>query len=176
MTPTGKPWTSSPGRPACVASGFGDSPLAVSFAAPGPAALDPAHDACGYCRMVVSDQRFASQLVAPYEEPRFFDDMGCLRNYLAGTPTRPAQARVYVADHRTKVWIPAERAVYTRVDALTAAMGSHIIAHESTASRDADRRRPTVGVPIDRLEGAPAEGRGPFGRPERRAPGRGGRP
>ena len=98
--------------------------------------------------MVVSDQRFASQLVAPYEEPRFFDDMGCLHNYLAGTPKLPAQARVYVADHRTKAWIPAERAVYTQVETLTAAMGSHIIAHESAASRDADPDAAT-GVPVD---------------------------
>ena len=125
------------------------SAMACRSAAPGPAALDPAHDACGSCRMVVSDQRFASQVVAPYEEPRFFDDMGCLRNYLAGTPTQPAQARrVYVTDHRTNVWIPAERAVYTRVDTLTAAMGSHIIAHDSTASRDADPDA-ALGVPVD---------------------------
>ncbi len=98
--------------------------------------------------MVVSDPTFASQLVAPYEEPRFFDDMGCLRNYLAATPTLPAQARVYVADHRTTAWIAAERAVYTRVGALTAAMGSHIIAHASADSRDADPAA-EAGVPVD---------------------------
>ena len=117
-------------------------------AAPAPAALDPAHDSCGYCRMVVSDQRFASQLVAPYEEPRFFDDMGCLGNYLSGATKLPARARVYVADHRTKAWIPAERAIYTRVEALTAPMGSHIIAHDSIASRDADPEA-AAGSPID---------------------------
>lgn len=124
------------------------SAAACRAAAPGPAALDPGHDACGYCRMVVSDQQFASQLVVPYEEPRFFDDMGCLRNYLAATSKLPAQARVYVADHRTKAWIPAEGAVYTQVDGLTAAMGSHIIAHGSAASRDADPDAAT-GVALD---------------------------
>ncbi len=91
----------------------------------------------GIRHMVVSDQRFASELVAPYEEPRFFDDMGCLAHYLAAS-TVPARAQVYVADHRTKAWVPARQAIYTQVEALTAPMGSHIIAHESTASRDAD--------------------------------------
>jgi copper chaperone NosL len=88
--------------------------------------------------MVVSDQRFASQLVAPAEEPAFFDDMGCLANYLTRTPQLPPGAVVYVADHRTKAWVAADRAVYTRVDALSAPMGSHVIAHASAASRDAD--------------------------------------
>ena len=117
-------------------------------AAPAPAALDPAHDVCGFCHMVISDQRFASQVVAPYEEPRFFDDMGCLGNYLAAAPALPARARVYVADHRTKAWIPAERAVFTSVETLAAPMGSHIIAHESPASRDADPDAP-AGRPVD---------------------------
>jgi copper chaperone NosL len=98
--------------------------------------------------MVVSDQRFASQVVAPSEEPRFFDDMGCLGRYLAGASALPAHARVYVADHRTRAWVPAEHAVYTRVDNLTAPMGSHIVAHDSMASRDADSSA-AAGVPVD---------------------------
>ena len=113
----------------------------------GPAVLDPAHDACASCRMIVSTQRFASQVVAPYEDPRFFDDMGCLATFLA-TATLPATARVFVADHRTAQWVPAERAVYTRVDALTAPMGSHIIAHETAISRDVDRDA-VPGIPTD---------------------------
>lgn len=124
------------------------SATACRSATPGPAVLDPAHEACAYCRMIVSDRGLASQLIAPYEEPRFFDDMGCLRNYLATASTLPAQARVYVADHRTKAWVPAERAVYTRAEATTAAMGSHIITHESAASRNADPDA-TSGAPVD---------------------------
>ena len=53
---------------------------------PGPAALDTKNDACAWCRMGASDARFAAQLVAPREEPRFFDDIGCLAAFLAATP------------------------------------------------------------------------------------------
>ena len=113
-----------------------------------PAPLDVGHATCGYCRMEVSDPRFASQLVVPAEDPRFFDDLGCLSRYLAEAQDLPPQARVYVADHRTRAWIPAERAVFTRAVALTAAMGSHIIAHESVASRDADPDA-VGGTPVD---------------------------
>ncbi len=38
--------------------------------------------------MAVSSARFASQIVAPGEEPRFFDDLGCLAAYLREHPAR----------------------------------------------------------------------------------------
>jgi copper chaperone NosL len=88
--------------------------------------------------MAISDQRFAAQLVAPSEEPRFFDDVGCLRDYLASVKSRPAGLVAYVADHRTKAWTRAEAAVYTKVGKLETPMGSHLIAHADAASRDAD--------------------------------------
>ena len=123
--------------------------LPACRAARGPAPLDSANDVCGSCRMVVSDQRFASQIVAPNEDPQFFDDMGCLARYLA-THDLSARARVYVADRRTAAWVPAERAVFTRIDAVSAAMGSHIVAHETAASRSADPEA-AHGIPVDAL-------------------------
>jgi copper chaperone NosL len=43
-----------------------------------------------------------------------------------------------VADHRTRAWVPAAAAVFTRVPALQTPMGSHLVAHADAASRDAD--------------------------------------
>jgi copper chaperone NosL len=103
-----------------------------------PAALDAANEQCRFCRMAVSEQRFAAQLVAPREEPLFFDDLGCLRAFLEGQPSLPAGTVAYVADHRTKAWLRAEAAIYTRNDAVATPMGSHTIAHESIDSRDGD--------------------------------------
>ena len=61
--------------------------VALSFACRGgparPAALDTRNDACSSCRMPVSNAKLAAQLAAPGEEPRFFDDIGCLRDFLA---------------------------------------------------------------------------------------------
>jgi copper chaperone NosL len=103
-----------------------------------PAPLDTANDTCAECRMTVSASRFASQIVAPGEEPRFFDDLGCLAAHLHDRDALPASIAVYVADHRTREWTPADAAVYTRVTSLETPMGSHVIAHASAASRDAD--------------------------------------
>jgi len=80
----------------------------------------------------------ASQVVAPYEEPRFFDDLNCLGAFLKATAALPRGAVVYVADHRTREWVRWDEAIYTRVETLSGPMGSHVVAHASSASRDAD--------------------------------------
>ena len=111
-----------------------------------PEAFDAAHEPCRYCRMTGSDGRSAAQLVAPDEEPLFFDDLGCLRDYLRQTRA-PHGAILYVADHRTREWVQAGGAIYTLDAGIRTPMSSTLTAHASTASRDAD---PDVraGVPL----------------------------
>ena len=116
----------------------------------GPAFLNTRTDACATCRMIVSDVRFASQIVARYEEPRFFDDLGCLRKYLE-TARLPQGAVVYVADHRTSEWVRADAAVFSRSSAVVAPMGSRFIAHVSAASRQSDPDAATL-VAVDRRD------------------------
>ncbi len=112
--------------------------LACSRGTPGPAPLDTRVEACARCRMAVSDARFAAQLVAPSEEPRFFDDVGCLRDFLRDARNPPRGATAFVADHRTRAWVPAAVAVYTLAPSIDTPMASHLLAHADDASRDAD--------------------------------------
>lgn len=104
---------------------------------PGPAALDTRNERCRFCQMAVSDIRTAGQIVAPGEEPMFFDDLGCLASYVAARKM-PRGAVAYVADHRTKAWVEAASAVYARLADLDTPMASHLVAHADTASRQAD--------------------------------------
>lgn len=105
---------------------------------PQPVPLDTANELCAQCRMIASDARFAAQLVAPREQPKFFDDVGCLAEYLKAQRGVPAGAVAFVADHRTKQWVRAAAAVYTRNDRLSTPMDYHLIAHADAASREAD--------------------------------------
>lgn len=105
---------------------------------PQPAALDTKNTECAHCRMIVSDIHYAAQIVAPGEEPRFFDDVGCLRDYLKGGGAVPTGAVAFVADHRTGEWVKAADAVYTKIVGYSTPMDSGLIAHASVASRDAD--------------------------------------
>ena len=102
-----------------------------------PARVDTANDACRHCRMIVSDVRTAAQIVAPGEEPLIFDDIGCMRDYVARAGVGDGAVR-FVADHRTGVWVAAADAVFTKVTSMSTPMGSGIIAHADRASRDAD--------------------------------------
>ncbi|HYB52707.1 MAG TPA: hypothetical protein VEG84_02465, partial [Thermoanaerobaculia bacterium] len=83
--------------------------LGCAASPPEPALLDTKSETCRFCRMPVSDAHLAAQVVAKGEEPKFFDDLGCLRDFLAASPA-PAESVVYVADHRSGAWVRAEAA------------------------------------------------------------------
>ena len=105
-------------------------------ATPQPVAFDAATEACRYCRMTGSNGRAAGQIVAPGEEPLFFDDIGCLRDYLAAaTPAKGAVA--FVTDYATRAWIRADAAAYLSQPSIETPMASHLIAFASPAARDA---------------------------------------
>jgi len=101
-----------------------------------PAAVRLNEDACAHCRMTLVSTRTAAQIVVSGEEPLIFDEIGCLRDYLA-EHSLAADARVYVADHRTGAWVDASSAIFTRTT-LATPMSSGLIAHADAASRDAD--------------------------------------
>lgn len=103
-----------------------------------PVAIDPANDQCASCRMIVSDARFAAQVAAPGEEPRFFDDLRCLREgLLAGPPLVPGTV-VFVTDFRTGDWVPASTAVFALLPGVETPMASHWVAWADEGSRRAD--------------------------------------
>jgi copper chaperone NosL len=91
--------------------------------------------------MTIASPRLAAQIVAQGEEPKFYDDIGCLVEGINRGDLREMgeEATAYVADHRTGAWVRAADAVYTRVDSVQTPMGSHLIAHADAPSRDADR-------------------------------------
>lgn len=120
-----------------------------------PETLDVGREACAYCRMTVSQASFASQLLAPGELPKFFDDLGCLSHFLTGAPEVPAGAVIYVTDHRTRKWVRADAAVFARVPMLATPMSSHLVAHASKDSRDADPSAAT-GSPVAAGDVVPA--------------------
>ena len=124
--------------------------LACSTEKPGPAPLDTKNEQCAACRMSVSDRRFAAQVTAPGYEPRFFDDIGCLRHWLK-EGKEPAPWTAWVSDHRTKSFVPALTAVYTKSPTVQTPMNSGILAHADAASRDQD---PAVqgGTPLPASE------------------------
>ena len=111
----------------------------VAACAPKPAqptAFDAAHEACAFCRMTGSDGRAAAQLVTPGEEPLFFDDIGCLSDYV-NQHGRKENAVAFVTDYDTRAWVRADVAAFVRQPSIDTPMGSHLLAFASPSSRDA---------------------------------------
>lgn len=103
----------------------------------GPAPVDTKNDACAWCRMSVSDLRFAAQLTAPGHEPKLFDDAGCLRDWLK-EPRESAPWTAWLSDHRTKEWVKATDAVLVLDPAVQTPMSSGLLAWASASSREMD--------------------------------------
>ena len=112
--------------------------VACGPAVPAPAELTTGQEACAFCRMSVSQPEFASQVVSPGELPLFFDDLGCLNNYLTVTYDPAPETVIYVTDHASRAWVRADNALFSRVAGASTPMGSHLVAHASAESRASD--------------------------------------
>jgi copper chaperone NosL len=100
--------------------------------------------------MTVSQPEFASQLLVDGELPKFFDDLGCLHSYLTATTPGPEGGVIFVTDHRSREWVRADTAVYTRAPAVATPMASHLVAHATTAFKGGGTALTgTTPVPID---------------------------
>lgn len=116
--------------------------LVLSGCAPaGPRAL-AAGDQCDYCRMEISDERFASQVVTRTGKTHLFDSVECLAGYLAGA--EPGTVRsTWMKDAETEgggEWVSAESAGYLVDASLRAPMGRVTAFATPTAAAAAQAR------------------------------------
>jgi len=98
-------------------------------------------DECAYCRMVVSDSRFAAALLTAKGRTVVFDSAECLAGWYAqqgGERGREAVQSLWVSDYdHPGHLIPARRARYLRIGGPGSPMGKGLVAFRS----DAEARR-----------------------------------
>ncbi|MDX1690272.1 MAG: nitrous oxide reductase accessory protein NosL [Acidimicrobiia bacterium] len=102
----------------------------------GPPEIAYGRDLCTECRMIIEDPRFAAAYRTPDGEERRFDDIGGLVLYGVETGELDS-AEVWVHDHDTEAWIPADRATFVVADRFPTPMGHGAVAF-------ADRGRATA--------------------------------
>jgi copper chaperone NosL len=112
----------------------------AACAATEPRPIAYGHDECAYCRMVVSDSRFAATLLTAKGRTVVFDSAECLAGYVAqegGTRGRDAVQSLWVSDYdHPGQLIPARRARFVRLEGPGSPMGKGFAAFRS----DADAR------------------------------------
>jgi hypothetical protein len=70
---------------------------------PAPRAIHLGEEECAGCRMIVSDARWAAELVRGPDETLVYDDPGCLLRALA----KDGSGTAFFTDPETGEWIPA---------------------------------------------------------------------
>lgn len=79
----------------------------------GPQPIVWDREPCAYCRMLISEPRFAAQLHTATNEVLSFDDPGCLLAWQDGHP-EPARA-LWFHHLREERWIPGTEVAFERV-------------------------------------------------------------
>jgi len=89
-----------------------------------------AEDMCSHCRMAISDERYACELLVEQDQVFKFDDIGCMETFRRGHRDLIVRATFYKG-YDSKHWIPEDRAVIVETAIMTP-MGSGKIAVTDT--------------------------------------------
>lgn len=104
---------------------------------PGPEPIDYGHEACTYCRMTITDPRYATELVNSTGKVYPFDAVECLVAYLNEHPEAEVHS-LWVNDFADPgTLIPIPEAVFLHSGALHSPMGLNIAAFGSGEARQA---------------------------------------
>lgn len=112
--------------------------LLSACSSPKPATLVIGGDTCAFCGMMVSDPRFAAQVVTKTGKTYMFDAIECFIAFLA-EDTVPADQihSTWVANFdQPDQWLPAAEAYYLQAIDLHSPMGANLMAFRTQAALD----------------------------------------
>lgn len=93
--------------------------------ATGPVAIE-ANDMCSFCRMSISEKRYAAELIDEEGNVFKFDDIGCMANFIKRNNAKVHA--IFVMDFDRREWLKAENAFYVRSSELRTPMNGGIVA------------------------------------------------
>ncbi len=103
-----------------------------------PPAIRLGEHECDWCRMLISDERFAAALVFEQDGrvvKLAFDDINCVYSYLSDNMGTPAHT-VYTHDFETRAWLNARDAIFVHSDKLETPMAAQLAALSSRAAAE----------------------------------------
>jgi copper chaperone NosL len=98
----------------------------TASADPTPPTIHYGEDACEFCGMIVSDERFAAGYITRSGESHVFDDIGDL--FMAYINKKDDVAAFFVHDYNNHTWLRAETAHYVSSQTLPTPMMSGLAA------------------------------------------------
>lgn len=110
--------------------------LLVACGESGPAPIQFGSDQCAYCRMTISDKKFASELITSKGKPYKFDSPECLFRFFSDetVETRSKVASLWVTNYKQPgELIDAKSAFYLQNPEFRSPMGLNIAAFKTEA-------------------------------------------
>lgn len=101
-----------------------------------PVAIE-ANDMCSFCRMTISEKRYAAELIDDEGEVSKFDDIGCMANFLKQKRNNATVQETFVMDFDRREWLKAENAFYVRSSELRTPMNGGIVAFKDQSGAEA---------------------------------------
>jgi copper chaperone NosL len=98
-------------------------------------------DMCSFCRMAISEKRFAAEIVQEDETVLKFDDIGCMLRYHKADNNKTKPAAIYVVDNESKNWLPVDDAYFVKSETIKTPMSSGIAAFASAEKVGSDALR-----------------------------------
>ena len=92
-------------------------------------------DSCAVCRMAVSQQQFASEIVRTDGTAVYFDDIGCLIE-MSRSSGLPEGAGVFFVDFNTNQWLDATATQFLHARSLPSPMGYGLAAFATRAEAE----------------------------------------
>lgn len=97
-----------------------------------PVAINP-EDMCNYCKMAISDKRFAAEFIDRDGQALKFDDLGCMLDYIKEKGNKEQVAAHFVMDFDTRQWLKTEDAFFVNSSELHSPMGGNMAAFSDEA-------------------------------------------
>lgn len=101
-----------------------------------PVAIE-AHDMCAFCRMSISEKRYAAELIDRDGEAFKFDDISCMTNFRKEKKNDGSIRATFVMDFERREWLKAEDAFYVRSAEIKTPMSGGIVALKAESNAQA---------------------------------------
>ena len=101
-----------------------------------PVAIE-ATDMCSFCRMNISEARYAAELLDDEGQLFKFDDIGCMANFIKQKRNNASIRATFVMDFDHRQWLTAESASYVQSSEFKTPMNGGIVAFRDRSSADA---------------------------------------
>ena len=101
-----------------------------------PVAIE-ANDMCSFCRMSISETRYAAELIDDEGQAFKFDDIGCMANFIKQKRNNAPIRATFVMDYDRREWLAAESASFVRSTEFKTPMNGGIVAFKDRSDAEA---------------------------------------